>query len=105
MPPWDKYQDRYNQRPEIFDAYVDVWTRVPEVQASFGGWVGFMQAANAEPSWMKNRPERVQRAEQIMRSGGYEISEPTALGARRWVKVERRKRLGTLRLFGVRISV
>ena len=39
MAPWDKYRDRYNARPETFDAYVDVWTRVPEVQQSFGdGW-------------------------------------------------------------------
>ena len=105
MPPWDKYRDRYNERPETFDAYVDVWTRLPEAQSSFGGWVGFMQAANAEPSWVKNRLERVLRAEEIMRAGGYEIGSPTERGALRWVKTERRKLLGTLRLFGVKISV
>ena len=105
MPPWDKYRDRYNERPETFDAFVDVWSRVPEAQTSFGGWVGFVQAASAEPSWVKNRPERVETAEQIMRSGGYEIGEPTQRGARRWVKAVRPKRLGTLRLFGIKISV
>lgn len=105
MPPWDNYRDRFNQRPETLDAYVDVWTRVPKAQESFGGWVGFMQAANAEPSWMTNRPERVRIAEEIMRSAGYEIGATTARGARQWVKAERPKRFGTFRVFGLKISV
>ena len=81
MPPWDNYRDRFNQRPETLDAYVDVWKRVPEAQQSFGGWVGFMQAANAEPSWVANRPERVRIAEEIMRSAGYEVGSTTPRGA------------------------
>jgi hypothetical protein len=105
MPPWDNYRDRFNQRPETLEAYADVWTRVPEAQSSFGGWVGFMQAANAEPRWVTNRPERVQLAEAIMRSGGYEIGATTERGARRWVRAERPKRFGTFRLFGHKISV
>jgi hypothetical protein len=105
MPPWDRYRGRYNERPETFDAYVDVWTRVPDAQSSFGGWVGFVQAASAEPSWVKKHPDRVQIAEQIMRAGGYEIGSPTQRGARRWVTAERPKRFGTLRLFGLKISV
>jgi hypothetical protein len=105
MPPWDKYRDRYNERPETFDAYVDVWSRIPEAQLSFGGWVGFVQAASAEPSWVKNRPDRVRMAEQIMRKGSYEIGKPTQRGARRWVSAESPKRFRTLRLFGLKISV
>ena len=105
MPAWDKYRDRYNARSETFDAYVDVWNRLPEAQASFGGWVGFTQAANAEPSWVANRPERVRAAEALMRKAGYEVGEPTAKGARRWVTVERRPRFGTLRVFGLKLSV
>ena len=105
MPQWDKYKSRYKARPGTFDAYVDVWTRVPEVQSRFGGWVGFTQAANAEPSWVTNRPERVRAAEALMRKGGYEIGDPTDKGARRWVAVERRPRFGTLRVLGLKISV
>ena len=81
MPPWDKYQDRYKARPETFDAYVDVWTRLPETQASFGGWVGFAQATSAEPSWVAKHPERVRVAEELMRKAGYEIGGPTEKGA------------------------
>jgi hypothetical protein len=105
MPPWDRYQDRYNERPETFDAYVDVWNRVPEAQTSFGGWVAFAQAASAEPSWAKQRLERVLDAERIMYAGGYEIGPPTPRGARRWVTTERPTRFGTFRLFGLKISV
>ena len=105
MPPWDNYRDRFNQRPETLDAYVESGPECPRRQESFGGWVGFMQAANAEPSWVTNRPERVQAAEDIMRSTGYEVGVTTARGARQWVKVERRTRIGTLRLFGIKISV
>jgi hypothetical protein len=105
LPPWDRYQDRYNERPETFDAYVDVWMRVPEAQSSFGGWIAFAQAASAEPSWVKNRLERVLDAERIMYAAGYEIGPPTQRGARRWVAVERTPLLGTLRLFGLKISV
>ena len=105
MPPWDKYQDRYNARPETFDAYVDAWTRLPEAQSLFGGWVGFAQAASAEPKWVANHPERVRAAEELMRKAGYEVGTPTEKGARRWVRAASRPRFGTLRLFGIKISV
>ena len=105
MPPWDRYQDRYNERPETFDAYVDVWSRVPEAQSSFGGWVAFAQAASAEPNWVTHHLERVLQAERIMHIGGYEVGPSTQRGARRWVTIERTRLLGTLRLFGLKISV
>ena len=59
----------------------------------------------AEPRWVKDHLERVLDAERIMRAGGYEIGSPTERGARRWVPAERPKRFGTLRLFGLKISV
>jgi hypothetical protein len=105
LPPWDRYQDRYNERPETFDAYVDAWTRMPAAQSSFGGWVAFAQAANAEPSWVNQRLERVLDAERIMHAAGYEIGPPTQRGARRWVSNARPPRFGTVRLFGLTISV
>jgi hypothetical protein len=105
MSTWDKYRDRYKARPETFDAYVDVWTRVPEAQASFGGWVSFARAANGEPSWLTQRPERVEAAETLMRQGGYQLGDPTEKGARRWVIVRRRPWLGTVRVLGVTISI
>ena len=105
MPPWEKYRDRYNARPETFDAYVDVWNRLPEVRVLFGGWVGFAQAASAEASWVANRPERVRAAEDLMRKAGYEIGEPTEKGGRRWIAVGRRPRFGSFRIFNLKISV
>jgi hypothetical protein len=105
MPPWDKYRDRYNARPETFEAYVDVWNDLPDARASFGGWVGFAQAANAEPSWVAKHPDRVRTAERLMRKAGYEIGAPTEKGARRWVLAKRIPRFVTLRLFGREISV
>jgi len=105
MPAWERYQDRYRGRPETFDAYVDVWERLPAARASFGGWVAFSQAANAEPAWVRDRSERVRTAEHIMRAAGYEIGPATERGARRWVRRERRPRLGTLRFFGLKISL
>jgi hypothetical protein len=105
VPVWERYRGRYKGRPETFDAYVDVWTRVPAARASFGGWVAFAQAASAEPAWVRDRAERVRTAEHIMRTGGYEIGPPTDRGARRWVAADRKPRLGTLRLFGFKISV
>jgi hypothetical protein len=105
MAPWDKYRSRYNARPETFDAYVDAWKRVPEAQACFGGWVGFTQAANAEPTWVEERPERVHAAEEFMREAGYEIGPPTDRGARRWMRVAPRPRIGTLKLFRLKITI
>jgi hypothetical protein len=106
LVPWERYRHRYNARPETFDAYVDVWTSVPEAQQAFVGWVGFAQAASAEPGWVRKHPERVQAAEIAMRSGGYELGPPTEKGARRWVRAQRRRpRVGTLRLFRLNITI
>ena len=105
MPVWERYRARYSGRQETFEAYVDVWNRLPAAQASFGGWVAFTQAANAEPAWVRDRSERVQTAEHIMRKGGYEIGPTTERGARCWVRAERPKLFGTVRLFGFKISL
>jgi hypothetical protein len=105
MPVWERYRERYKGRPETFEAYVDVWNRMPAARASFGGWVAFSQAANAEPAWKKDRAERVRTAEHIMRSAGYDIGPATERGARQWVLAHRPKRFGTLRLFGLKISL
>ena len=78
---WTKYKDRYTQRPETFDAYVDVWTRIPETRSQFSGWASFSQAANAEPA---QQPDRVRAAEECMRLGHYTLGAPTKRGARRW---------------------
>lgn len=78
---WTKYKDRYSLRPETFDAYVDVWKRIPEAHARFSGWASFSQAANAEPA---QQPDRVRAAEECMRLGRYELGTPTKRGARRW---------------------
>jgi hypothetical protein len=80
---WSQYENRYAQRPATFQAYVDVWQRIPRARASFRGWAGFSQAANAEPA---QSGDRVRAAEECMRLGGYELGSQTARGARRWVK-------------------
>lgn len=82
-PAWEQYRDRYRQRPETFEAYVDVWTRLPGVREEFSGWASFSQAASAEPS----QPDgRVRVAAGFMRQGGYEIGAATSRGAQRWRK-------------------
>jgi hypothetical protein len=84
---WEQYKDRYAaERPETYEAYVDVWNRIPAARHEFTGWAVFTQAANTEPKQKKHNPERVQVAERIMRQGGYEIGPPTKRNARRWVK-------------------
>ena len=80
----EQYRERYTLRPETFEAYVDVWHRVPQARQQFRGWAAFSQAANAEPSWRAKRPEKVETAAAIMESAGYEIGPPTRRGARRW---------------------
>jgi len=32
---WEKYRNRYRQRPETFEAYVDVWQRIPAARRTF----------------------------------------------------------------------
>lgn len=81
---WEQYRDRYSERPETYDAYVDVWTRVGDARRQFSGWALFSQCANAEPAKRRDMPERVAQAESLMRAGGYEIGPTTRRGARRW---------------------
>lgn len=63
---WDQYRDRYRQRPETFDAYVDVWTHVPEAQQEFSGWAVFSQSAGGQPQFLREKPDYVARAERLM---------------------------------------
>lgn len=86
---WEQYRSRYTQRPETFEAYVDVWTRVPEAQQQFSGWAVFSQSANGEPKFVRDKPDYVARAERLMGRGGYERGPDTARGARRWMKKRR----------------
>jgi hypothetical protein len=81
---WEQYRDRYSERPETYDAYVDVWTRVGEARRQFSGWALFSQCANAEPAKLRDMPARVAQAERLMGAGGYEIGSSTRRGARRW---------------------
>ncbi len=86
---WEQYRGRYTQRPEMFEAYVEVWTRVPEAQQEFSGWAVFSQSANGEPKLVRDKPGYVARAERLMDRGGYERGPDTARGARRWMKKRR----------------
>lgn len=81
---WEQYRDRYSERPETYDAYVDVWTRVGDARRHFSGWALFSQCANAEPAKVRDMPARVAQAERLMSAGGYTIGPPTLRGARRW---------------------
>ena len=81
---WEQYANRYTQRPETYDAYVEVWTHHPRVREEFSGWAIFSQCANAEPQKVSDTPERVKLAEELMEHSGYVIGTPTELGARRW---------------------
>ena len=82
---WEQYRDRYaSERPETYDAYVDVWTNNPDARSAFSGWALFSQCANAEPQKTRDMPSRVRRAEQIMEASGYRQGALTKRGARRW---------------------
>ena len=81
---WEQYRDRYSERPETYDAYVDVWTHVGDARRQFSGWALFSQCANAEPAKRRDIPARLGQAERLMRAGGYEIGPSTRRGARRW---------------------
>jgi hemerythrin-like domain-containing protein len=83
---WEQYKDRFRRRPETYEAYVDVWRAKPEAREEFKSWALFSRMANAEPKLRTTQPDRVLRAERIMREAGYEIGQPTRRGARRWIK-------------------
>lgn len=88
---WEQYRERYiAERPETYDAYVDVWLNVPESQQRFTGWATFSQCANAEPAKQRDVPQLVSGAEALMRLGGYEIGPSTSRGGRRWRRTHRR---------------
>jgi|GEM_PF-4169835 len=85
MNDWEQYAERYaSERPETFDAYVDVWLNQPGVRREFSGWAIFSQCANAEPQKRRDMPARVRAAEALMTRAGYEVGTSTRRGARRW---------------------
>jgi hypothetical protein len=87
---WEQYRERYaSERPETFDAYVDVWLRSSAARSAFSGWALFSQCANAEPAKRREMRDRVEQAERFMRDGGYEIGPTTKRGARRWFRTKR----------------
>ena len=87
---WEQYRERYiAERPETYDAYVDVWLNVPGSQQRFAGWATFSQCANAEPAKQRDVPHLVSEAEALMRLGGYEIGPSTSRGGRRWRRTHR----------------
>lgn len=84
---WEQYRSRFaSERPETFDAIVDVWNNVPGARANFSGWAVFSQFALAEEARVKQDATRVRLAESIMERGGYTVGPPTSRGARRWVR-------------------
>jgi hypothetical protein len=86
---WEQYRERYlSERPETYEAYVDVWVNDPAARRRFTGWASFSQCANAEPAKRRDVPHLVEEAEAFMRRHGYEIGPSTPRGGRRW----RRKR-------------
>jgi len=83
---WEQYQDRFNQRPETYNAYVDVWTKNPSARMHFGSWSMFTMCASVEPRLAREVPHKVKRAEELLKAGGYKLGTPTARGARRWIR-------------------
>lgn len=81
IPIWEKYRNRYSNRPETFDAYVDVWQRSSGARDFPGGWTAFSRAANAEPAI---DADLVERAEELMRLAGYEAAPKQPGIGRRW---------------------
>lgn len=81
----EQYRTRFaSERPETYDALVDVWKKV--ASRHFDGWAYFSQCALAEPAKVRDRPDDVRLAEQLMLECGYRIGSPTRRGARRWVR-------------------
>ena len=82
---WEQYRERnLAERPETFDAYVDVWIENPDARRQFSGWAMFSQCAKAEPQKRSDMPARVAQAEELMRASSYEVGPSTRRGARRW---------------------
>jgi hypothetical protein len=77
----EQYRIRYGKRPETFDAYLDVYSRLHGAKNFPGGFAKFTQAANAEPAV---DADLVRRAEELMLLGGYEPSEKLPSVGRRW---------------------
>ena len=86
----EKYRTRYTaERQSTFDAYVQVFfSGTAEARAFPGGWTLFSRSANAEPALVRDQPDLVQRAEQIMTAAGFRSDDSGRPGrGRRWVKV------------------
>lgn len=81
VPIWEKYRDRYGNRPETFEAYVDVWQRSSGARDFPGGWTAFSRAANAEPAI---DADLVARAEQLMVLHSYYAGPKEPGIGRRW---------------------
>jgi hypothetical protein len=84
MHEWEQYRDRYAQKIGTFDAYVDIWQTNRIARQRFGSWSTFSRCANAEPKMVRDHPERVSLAEQILAQEGYEPGPPTPRGSRTW---------------------
>lgn len=69
----NKYRNRYpGEREATFDVYCDLWEADPELRSYFDdGFTTFTRCANAEPACQRDMPEKVARAEEIMRRNGY----------------------------------
>ena len=85
----ETYRDRYpGEREATFDAYVEVFFRHTGAGSFPGGWTHFSRCANAEPALLRDEPDLVHRAEDLMRLAGYEADDSGRPGkGRRWVKV------------------
>ena len=83
----EQYRERYaSERPETFDAYVDVWKRSSSAHTDSSGWALLSQCANGEHAKAREMPSRIRKAERIMTDAGYRIGRTTKRGARRWIK-------------------
>jgi hypothetical protein len=72
----EHYRSRYTaERQPTFEAYVDVFFRVENARSFPGGWTKFSRCANAEPVLTRTEPRLVERAEALMRAGGYQVDD------------------------------
>lgn len=83
---WEQYRNRYTQRPETFDALVDVWCN-GDVQQHFPSWSMFSRCALAEPERARNAPERVEIAQAAMERAGYVKAGTGARAALAWKRI------------------
>ncbi len=86
----EKYRSYYSgDRKATFEAYVEVFFRLAGARNFPGGWTSFSRCANAEPALVRDAPNLVRRAEELMRLAGYEASDAgRPAKGRCWVKVD-----------------